>query len=122
MITGKGNYSGTIETSYQVGKPENLKDLSKARITVVDENGGKLKKVAFDGNEQKPRLKIELKEGGKYQEITEDEYTALTGHITYVNNVHKGKATIVVNGDGTVFIGGKAVTFNIVPKDIAMKK
>lgn len=122
LITGKGNYRGTVETSYQVGKADGLWDLSKARITVVDENGRKIKNVMFDGNEQKVRLKIELKAGKGYQEITEEEYTALAGHITYVNHVYKGKATIVVNGDGKVFTGGKAAAFHIVPKDIAMKK
>lgn len=120
-IAGKGNYSGTIETSYQVGKADGLKDLSKARITVVDENGGKLKNAVFDGKEQKVRLKIELKTGKKYQEITREEYEALAGHIVYVNHVYKGKATITVNGDGEIFTGGKAVTFNIVSKNIAMR-
>lgn len=122
QIQGKGNYSGTIETSYKVVGTDNLYDLSRAKVTVVDKDGRKLKNVQFDGNAQTVFLKIEVKDGKKYREITSEEYQMLAPHITYVNNVYKGKASVILNGDGEAFAGSKAVTFSIVSKNITTKK
>lgn len=122
QIQGKGNYSGTIETSYKVVRGDNLYDLAKAKVTVVDKDGKKLKNVQFDGNAQTVSLKIEVKDGKKYREITPEEYQVLAPHITYVNNVYKGKASVIINGDQGTFAGGKAVTFSIVSKNITTRK
>ncbi len=55
--TGKGNYSGTIETSYK-WFAATICILAKAKVTVVDKDGKKLKNVQFDGNAQTVSLKI----------------------------------------------------------------
>lgn len=120
QIQGKGNYSGTIEASYKVCKPDNIYNLAKAKVTVVDKNGNKLKNVQFDGNAQTVSLKIEVKDGKAYRQLTEEELNTLD--IIYVNNVCKGKATVIINGNGKSFVGGKVVTFNIDSKNIAAKK
>ena len=122
QIQGKGNYSGAIETSYTVRKPDNMYDLSKARVTVVDQGGRKLKNVQFDGTAQTVSLKIEVKDGSRYRELTPGEYHVLAPFITYANNVYKGTASVILNGDGKTFAGGKAVTFKIVSKNITTKK
>ncbi|MDE7323669.1 MAG: chitobiase/beta-hexosaminidase C-terminal domain-containing protein [Lachnospiraceae bacterium] len=122
QIQGKGNYCGTIETSYKVYPSDNLYDLAKARVTVVDDDGKKLKNVQFDGNAQTVSFKIEVKDGKRYREITPEEYHVLAPYITYANNVYKGKASVIINGDGETFAGGKVVTFNIVSKNITTKK
>ncbi len=101
---------------------DNLYDLAKAKVTVVDKDGKKLKNVQFDGNAQTVSLKIEVKDGKKYREITTEEYQMLAPHITYVNNVYKGKASAIINGDQGTFAGGKAVTFSIVSKNITTRK
>ncbi len=120
QIQGKGNYSGVIETSYRVYAPESMYNLAKAKVTVVDKDGNKLKNVQFDGNAQTVFLKIEVKDGKTYRKLTEEELKTLD--IIHVNNVYKGKATVIINGDGKHFAGSKSVTFNIVSKDIASKK
>lgn len=123
LIKGKGNYSGEIETSYKVCKGGGEKiDISKAKITVVEKNATKkLKNVQYDGTKKMPGLYIQIKDGKSYREATGDEYAALAPHITYVNNVNKGTATVIVNGDSEKFIGSKTATFAIVQKDITGK-
>ena len=38
--------------------------------------------------------------------------------IRYTNNIHKGKATIIINGDGETYVGSKTATFSITTKNI----
>lgn len=124
-IRGKGNYAGAgeIRTSYEVRPVEEGKiDLSKAKVTVVEEDSNqKLKSVQYDGTVKKPRLLIQVKEGKSYRELTQGEYAALAPYITYVNNVNKGKATVVVNGDGVLFTGSKSVAFSIAKRNLTAK-
>lgn len=121
-IRGKGNYAGEgeIRTTYEVRpKGQDQIDLSKAKVTVVEDNTGKrLKSVQYDGNVKKPRICIQVKEGRKYRELTQEEYAVLEPYITYVNNVNKGKATVVVNGDGALFTGSRSVTFTIAKRNL----
>lgn len=42
--------------------------------------------------------------------------------IHYLNNVEKGKATIVVTGNGTDTVGSKTVTFTIAAKSLKNMK
>lgn len=43
-------------------------------------------------------------------------------NISYINNVNKGKATILINGDGVHSFGSRAVTFTIKPSEIKIPK
>jgi len=91
----------------------------------------KIAKVAYTGEEINPDnsdigVKIEYKDPStkKFVELTADEYAALD--ITYVNNVNKGKASIVINAaeanevvNDHIFVGSKTATFSIVARDLA---
>ena len=70
-------------------------------------------------------VKIEYKDAAKkFVELTDDEYDALD--IYYVNNVNKGKASIVINAkeaneevNGHIFVGSKTASFSIVARNLA---
>jgi hypothetical protein len=65
---------------------------------------------------------IEFRQDGAKIDLTPTEVKQLidSGKLTiqYVNNVNRGRATIVVNGDGATYVGGKKVTFNIITRNI----
>lgn len=125
-IRGKGNYAGEgeIRTSYEVRpKEQGLIDLSKAKVTVVDDNTGtRLKSVQYDGTAKKPRVSIQVKDGRSYRELNQEEYAALEPHIVYVNNVNKGKSAVVVNGDGVLFTGSRSAAFTIAQRNLTAPK
>ncbi|MCR5671074.1 MAG: hypothetical protein K6G10_08720 [Butyrivibrio sp.] len=57
---------------------------------------------------------VEYKIGGKYVTLTE----GVDYQLKYANNINKGKATLIVEGLGTVnegrkFVGNKKTTFKI---------
>ena len=116
-IVGKGNYApanGEYATAeYKVYAKDGYKNLSKARITFVDENGSKLKNVAYTGNELEPAVKVEYKVGKTWVEVPADRY-----EVSYTNNVNKGKATVVVTGNGDEYAGSKTAKISIVAKSL----
>jgi hypothetical protein len=114
-VTGKGNYSFTKEASYKVWKDNGAINLTSAKVTVVDENGAKFSKAEYTGQEITPNLIIASKKGTA---ITSEQFEKLKDTITYVNNVNAGTATVIINGNGTDFIGSKIVTFRIVTKNL----
>ncbi|MDE7268139.1 MAG: hypothetical protein K2N89_11805, partial [Lachnospiraceae bacterium] len=145
-ITGKGkNYADTMKltASYYVRRmPQSTNegtsalDLSKAKITVykdwsVDKNTDaatnkamKSNKMEYTGVAIEPGVMIEIKNGREtttlypkdVEELRKGQNPKLT--VSYVNNVNKGKATIVINGDGVNYVGGKTVTFSITTKNL----
>lgn len=116
-IVGKGNYApanGEYATAeYKVYAKDGYKNLSKARVTFVDENGNKLKNVAYTGNELEPTVKVEYKDGKTWVEVSADQY-----EVSYTNNVNKGKATVVVTGTGDEYAGSKTAKISIVAKSL----
>lgn len=138
-ITGKGNYGGTLQTGkckYKVLKTDAaVYDLSKAKVTLYQEGyveGGKKNKklttVSYNGKERKindPDVKgtvvVEYKTDGKnYSPLKEGE----DYELVYVNNVNKGKATLIVQGtnsahDGKTFVGNKKTSFTIGTKSVS---
>ena len=53
------------------------------------------------------------KEGKVWKVVPEDTY-----RVTYVNNVNKGKATVIVTGKGDSYVGSKTGIFSIVAWNI----
>ncbi len=140
-ITGKGNYTGTVDTSYTVHKTkEAVYDISKARVTIygpgydpLSNKNKKLTSVPFTGepiefsDPKTGTVVVEYKlDGKKYTKLEyEKDYT-----LSYANNVHKGKATLTVwgcNTENTIvegeaprrFIGNTKTQFSIGTKNIA---
>ena len=114
-------FTGTLETSYDIVKAEGYdktRDLSKAKITIIDsetgkkttnllytgqpvELGGRYKLTVTFGNGKNA---VTLVEGADFEIIKE----------SYSNNVNKGKATVVINAkDGSGYFGSKVISFNI---------
>jgi hypothetical protein len=112
-IKGKGNYASTVEKTatynvYKVIKNEKAIDISKARI-VAKGTKSSVKKQKYTGIEIRPEIEVQIKQKGKWVSIDPSLY-----NVSYVNNVRRGTASIVVNGNGTETLGSKKANFNIV--------
>lgn len=117
-ITGKGNYTDTapVEKKYRVWKMGDG-DIDLAGYKIVAKGTKKAPgKQAYTGDELKPEIDVIDKNGSPL------ESTAYT--VKYYNNVNKGKAVIVVCGDGAKTFGSITTTFtiNIVKTKIEDKK
>ena len=86
-------------------------DLSKSKITFLDTaTGVATKKSEYTGN---PITDREIKVMVNGKSVDEDEDIV----VNYVNNINKGKATVIITGTGETgckYIGSKTATFNIV--------
>ncbi len=120
----KANYiskSGKeLTTSYHVVREER-KDLSGAKITILDKNG-KAARVAYTGDRVKPYKAVIKIKGLEDTTIILDgkdaDYKSKGFKVTYANNTLKGKATVVIEAtnDNANFVGSKTATFSIVQK------
>ncbi|MBQ9438577.1 MAG: InlB B-repeat-containing protein [Lachnospiraceae bacterium] len=116
-VTGKGNYrSEPVTASYRVLRAADAVNLSKAKI-VAKEKNAKGKDVAvgkqpYTGREIEPEIRVlaPAKDGKKtvWKEVSADLY-----NVTYINNVNKGTATILITGNGTDAAGSKTAKFTI---------
>jgi len=99
-VTGKGNYSGTIERTFTIGK-------APFNVTVEEVS------YTYDGTEKKPGVTVTTKDGSK----TLAEGTDYT--VAYTNNVNAGTntASVTVTGKGN-YEGEVTKTFSIAPKQI----
>ena len=90
-------------------------DLTKAKIVAKAQAKGKyvaVGKQGYTGKAVEPGIQVlaPVKEGKKtnWKEVPETEYT-----VSYINNIGKGKATILVTGSGEGTVGSKAANFTI---------
>ncbi len=116
-VTGKGNYTGTVSTTYHI--LEAGRDISKATFKIANQE--------YTGNE------IEITDMSQFTETNglknayitvnkQKEYLVLGEHFevvpgSYVKNINKGTAKVTfrgINGYG----GTKTVTFKIVQRSI----
>lgn len=116
-IVGKGNYASKdtgdyIVAEYVVKAVDKQHDLSKAKVTLLDANGQKLTKMEYTGTAlEAVTVQVQF---GKEAPISSDKY-----EVRYVNNVNKGKATVVITAkDGSEYAGSKTATFSIVSKNL----
>ena len=121
-IAGKKNYSGEVETSFRVVRADGKTDISKAKITLKDSEGNKQSKVEYTGKAVYP-ASIVVK-AGTNPEVTltpdasgswdTDDYT-----VEFVNNIEKGKATIIISArDGGGCVGSKTATYSVTTQRI----
>lgn len=118
-IVGKGNYAAKDENdfvtaSYKIVSADKDHDLGKAKI--VDVTTGKAIKATYTGKAIEPTVKVLI---GK-TEVPADAY-----EVEFINNVNKGKATVIIkatdtleNGDPNPYAGSKAATFSIANKGL----
>ncbi|MBQ6888283.1 MAG: carbohydrate binding domain-containing protein [Lachnospiraceae bacterium] len=109
VITGKGNFTGTVTKDVKVYAKNSVVDISKTAITVGGKKSGY--SVVCDGTEKKPEIKVTYK--GKV--VDSANYT-----VNYENNVNVGTAKVTITGvmteteDGvTGYIGSVTKTFKI---------
>ena len=86
--------------------------MSKAKIVAKEKNAkGKdvaVSKQEYNGQEITPEIRVLVKNGKNWEELPEDAY-----EVSYLNNVNKGKAVILVNGNGAAYAGSKTAKFTI---------
>lgn len=96
-VKGKGNYSGTVKTSFNI-QAVNLENNPQICVKVND--------MAYTGKALKP--KVQVYEGDK-------KLPASAYKISYKNNVEKGNATVIITGKGN-YSGTISANFRIVDK------
>ena len=94
VVTGKGNYSGTVTKSFTIIAA----DIAKATIAAIENK-------TFTGDFIKPNLSVTL---GNYTLIANKDYT-----VVYTDNVSAGTATATITGQGN-FTGTNSAKFTIV--------
>ncbi|MBO4901233.1 MAG: InlB B-repeat-containing protein [Lachnospiraceae bacterium] len=145
VITGKGNYEGVIHRDYRVYRTnDQVLDISKARVTIygpdydpASTKNKKLTGVPYTGEpitlntlnnntQTTGRVVVEYKlDGNNYTELV----PGTDFYLSYVNNTHKGKATLIIDGVNQLytyeagksrkFVGTMKVQFSIGTKSIA---
>lgn len=103
LVTGKGNYTGTVKTTFVISKRK-IANCQIASIPNQDYTGKKLK----------PSLSIKV---GKTTLKVGTDYK-----VTYSNNTKMGTGKVTITGLGPNITGTKTVTFKIVPKAVTKLK
>ncbi len=92
-VSGKGNYTGTVSSSFVIVKADKTQDLSRAKVRFDK------KKYAFTGKGIRPAVTVEL--GG----VTLTE--GVDYSVEYLANVNKGKGVCIIRGLGDGGTGTK---------------
>ncbi|WP_272798246.1 MBG domain-containing protein [Butyrivibrio sp. DSM 10294] len=114
VVTGRGNYSDTKAsgTYTVIRKKTEVIDFSKAKIVAKEKNkkgkNVKVGKKEYTGYAIEPEIRVMVKINKKWTDVDPSLYT-----VSYINNINKGNATIMVTGNGTETIGSKTVRFRI---------
>ena len=114
--TGKNNYKAedSAAFTYRVVKVSgNMINLSKAKIVGKDTTKG-VKGQEYTGEYVMPEIDVLVKQGKTWVALDPANYT-----VAYINNINKGKATILVTGKGTAAAGSKTAKFTIKAKNMS---
>ncbi len=109
-VKGKGNYESTEYIKpYVIQKLTATRKIDLSKTRVVDKNTGKaIAAQLYTGKAVCPAIKVQYKEGKTWKDVDESQY-----EYKYFNNVHKGRATILVDGVGSEVAGSKTAGFSI---------
>ena len=121
-ITGKKNYQNATEATYKVIDPAGATDISKAKVTVKAKAktiGYTGAAIEFDPSDDARQGELNVKVGKTTIAGSEAVYNAF--EVIYLNNVKKGKGTVIVVGNGTDYAGFRAGTFKIGATNIKEK-
>ena len=72
-------------------------------------------KQEYSGAEIKPDIRVLFKIGKTWTEVPASTYS-----VTYINNIRKGTATILITGDGTNSVGSLTTKFTIGSKSLGL--
>nr|MCR4922464.1 hypothetical protein [Lachnospiraceae bacterium] len=116
-ITGRGNFAenenDVITTTYQIKRlAASSVNMTKVKIVAKEKNEeGKdiaVGKQEYNGKALTPAIRVLIKEGRVWKELPGEAY-----EVTYINNVYKGNAVILVTGKGAGYVGCKTAKFTI---------
>ena len=122
-VKGKDNFAATEVTepaAYKIRKAAvtTKYDLSKARIADKDSSKKTVANKEYTGEAIEPRIDVYAKpiSGGNEEKVDPALYD-----VTYINNVEKGNAIIIVTAKdtGNTAVGSKSVKFKIVSRGFA---
>ncbi|MBO4373860.1 MAG: InlB B-repeat-containing protein [Lachnospiraceae bacterium] len=114
--TGRNNYKEeeSAAFTYRVMKVSgNMINLSKAKIVGKDTTKA-VKKQEYTGSAVAPEIDVLIKQGKEWVNVDPADYT-----VTYINNINKGKAVILVSGKGAAAAGSKTAKFTIKAKSMS---
>lgn len=112
LITGIGNYEGTLERSFIIKeKDDETKKISDCTITLSEEN------FYYNGKIQVPSISVI---DGNYV-LKENQYTCSFG-----DSINVGTYSIIIEGNenvvgGNRYTGSKTITYNILPTEALLK-
>ncbi|MCR4762098.1 MAG: hypothetical protein K5696_01065 [Lachnospiraceae bacterium] len=117
-IKGTGNTTGENHGSYRVVRPQSgAADLKNARIVAYDKSNGKdvlPSPLEYSGEGTSQPVRILVKENGSWKELPAGSCT-----IRLLGNLEKGRATILVTGNGTEAFGSKTAQYTIRARNLA---
>lgn len=107
------------ETEVKDMKEAGAKELTAKAKIVAKDKSSKGKDVAVGRQEYtskaiEPAIRVLIKQGKAWTEVDPTYYS-----ISYINNLNKGKAVIVLNGNGSNAIGSKKSNFTITNMSIS---
>ncbi len=102
VITGKGNYAGTLHASYRIVEA----DISKATVTIP---------VQYYTGKQVKLLKSEISVKLNNKILNASDYEI----VSYENNIAKGTAKVTLKGTGN-YGGYKTVSFKIAQRSLGI--
>lgn len=115
--TGKNNYRAedSAAFTYRVVKVTgDMINLSKTKIVGKDTDK-KVKDQEYTGEYVTPAIDVLIKQGSTWVKVDPSNYS-----VTYINNLNKGKATILISGKGTGAVGSKSANFSIKAKNMSV--
>lgn len=98
---------------------ESAVDLSKAKITFTDKDGKTLKSLEYNGGTYFTPDGVSNDPNAVYVKVTvkgsPDPIDSKLYTVTWTNATAKGKAVVIINGNGTGAVGGKSQSISIKP-------
>lgn len=104
MVTGIGGFSGSKKGSFKITGVS----LAKADVTLSSES------FVYDGTAHRPEVTVRMKKADATPLEKDREYS-----ISYVSNVNKGKASVIITGLGK-YTGTAKKTFTITAEDLSI--
>ena len=89
-------------------------NLSKAKIVGKDTTKG-VKPQEYTGEYVAPEIDVLVRQGKTWVKVDPVNYT-----VTYINNINKGKAVIMITGCGSNAAGSKTAKFTIRARSMSM--
>lgn len=108
-ITGKGNYTGTIDKKYNIGT--DISDMTRATLTNTT--------FTYNGNEQKPAVTVRFISGPHNGEVLSPDYYDISYIDTATDEedpIHAGTKNVIISGKNGYYGNVKDSSTNNTPQ------